>query len=219
MSVQRKHTNKTYHTHWPSSLVSSQGCWGLVRRQMGVRWTQMDATKEQSKTNYMELMGCWRMKNNKKGKTWLGMGKNKANNEWWCLPELGAERGDLPRHRLAAVCELLQIPLQLPLLSVGARILLLHLLQLPLQLLQSNHWLIQLQWGRKTRLVKGLRWKGEEDFFIPPRNRRLHWEGQAWLGWELWLNLADYCLMMVWEESVCFCCGWRGLIFSGRKAV
>lgn len=55
------------------------------------------------------------------------------------LPELAAERGDLSRHALPAVGELLQLPLQLPLLGVGARVLLLHLLQLPLQLLQADH--------------------------------------------------------------------------------
>lgn len=61
------------------------------------------------------------------------------------LPELAAERGDLPRHALTAVSELLQLPLQLPPLGVGARVLLLHLLQLPLQLLQAHHGFIQLE--------------------------------------------------------------------------
>lgn len=61
------------------------------------------------------------------------------------LPELVAEGGYLAVHGLAAVSEFLQLPLQLPLLGTGARVLLLHLLQLPLQLLQSDHRLIQLQ--------------------------------------------------------------------------
>lgn len=65
------------------------------------------------------------------------------------LPELVAERGDLARHALAAVAQLLQLPLQLPPLGVGAGVLLLHLLQLPLQLLQTHHRLVQLgQEGR-----------------------------------------------------------------------
>lgn len=67
-----------------------------------------------------------------------------ANKHTW-LPELAAEGGDLPCHTLTAVAELLQLSLQLPLLGVGARVLLLHLLQLPLQLLQSDHRLIQLE--------------------------------------------------------------------------
>lgn len=62
------------------------------------------------------------------------------------LPELVAEGGDLSRHALAAVGQFLQLPLQLPSLSVGARVLLLHLLQMPLQLLQTSHRLIQLGW-------------------------------------------------------------------------
>lgn len=61
------------------------------------------------------------------------------------LPELAAQGGDFPHHALAAVAELLQLSLQLPLLGVGARVVLLHLLQLPLQLLQSDHGLIQLE--------------------------------------------------------------------------
>lgn len=60
------------------------------------------------------------------------------------LPELVAERGDLARHALAAVAQFLQLPLQLPSLGVGAGVLLLHLLQLPLQLLQTHHRLLQL---------------------------------------------------------------------------
>lgn len=60
------------------------------------------------------------------------------------VPELVAQRRDLPGHALTAVSQLLQLPLQLPLLSVGARVLLLHLLQLPLQLLQPHHGLVQL---------------------------------------------------------------------------
>lgn len=61
------------------------------------------------------------------------------------LPELVAEGGDLSCHRLTAVRELLELPLQLPLLGTGPRVLLLHLLQLSLQLPQSAHRLIQLQ--------------------------------------------------------------------------
>lgn len=60
------------------------------------------------------------------------------------VPELTAEGSDLPCHALATVVELLQFSLELPLLSVGARVLLLHLLQLPLQLFQADHRLIQL---------------------------------------------------------------------------
>lgn len=75
-----------------------------------------------------------------------------------CLPELAAERGDLSCHALTAVGELLQIPLQLPSLGIGARVLLLHLLQLPLQLLQAYHRLIQLvNEGKRAR-----RWKRTE---------------------------------------------------------
>ncbi|KAA8591677.1 hypothetical protein FQN60_017051, partial [Etheostoma spectabile] len=59
--------------------------------------------------------------------------------------------GDLSGHALAAVGELLQLSLQLPLLGVGARVVLLHLLQLPLQLLQSDHGFIQLGGGRDER--------------------------------------------------------------------
>lgn len=69
-----------------------------------------------------------------------------------CLPELAAERGDLSCHGLTAVGELLQLPLQLPSLGIGARVLLLHLLQLPLQLLQTYHRLIQLvNEGKRVR--------------------------------------------------------------------
>lgn len=71
------------------------------------------------------------------------------------LPELAAERGDLSRHTLTAVGKLLQLPLQLPLLGVGARVLLLHLLQLPLQLLQADHRLIQLEEGEGEEEEKG----------------------------------------------------------------
>lgn len=73
------------------------------------------------------------------------MHTDKHTHSW--LPELAAEGGDLSCHGLTAVGELLQLPLKLPLLGVGARVLLLHLLQLPLQLLQSDHRLIQLEGG------------------------------------------------------------------------
>ncbi len=65
------------------------------------------------------------------------------------LPELAAQGGDLSRHALTAVGELLQLSLQLPLLGIGARVLLLHLLQLSLQLLQADHRLIQLEEGEE----------------------------------------------------------------------
>lgn len=47
------HVPLSTHSHGPTSLLAIQGCWVVVwRRQMdSVRWTQMDATKEQSKTN------------------------------------------------------------------------------------------------------------------------------------------------------------------------
>lgn len=75
--------------------------------------------------------------------------ENTHTHTW--LPELAAERGDLSRHALAAVGELLQLSLQLPLLGVGARVVLLHLLQLPLQLLQADHRLIQLGGGQERK--------------------------------------------------------------------
>lgn len=61
------------------------------------------------------------------------------------VPELVAKRRDFSYHALTAVGELLQFPLQLPPLGVGATVLLLHLFQLPLQLLHAHQRLIHLE--------------------------------------------------------------------------
>ena len=119
-----------------------------------VRWTQTDATKEQSKTNHIKLMGVkkkmrrqWTMiiRGQKSTHTHTHSHTRKHKHSW--SPELAAERRVLSHQGLTVVSELLHFSLQLPLLGVGARVLLLHLLQLPLQLLQSDHRLVQLKGG------------------------------------------------------------------------
>lgn len=116
--------------------------------------------KEQSKTNHIKLMGG--LKTNKTINDDHSITEKIHSVAHTQLPELAAEGGDLSCHSLTAVGELLQFSLQLPLLGVGAGVLLLHLLQLPLQLLQPHHRLIQLegcQRGERGGETEGMRWK------------------------------------------------------------
>lgn len=123
------------------------------------------------------------------------------------VPELVAECRDLPGHALTAVGQFLQLPLQLPLLGVGARVLLFHLLQLPLQLLQPHHGLVQLQgvgkkewwekskraeeWHIKQRLVGRVETRVrlfQADYFPQCFFRRKAHH----LGWDLGINCSGW---------------------------
>lgn len=136
-----------------------------------------------------------------------------------CLPELAAERGDLPCHGLTAVRELLQLSLQLPLLSVGARVLLLHLFKLPLQLLQPDHRLVQLadrgeeKGGegavkRKRRKRTYCRGRGETWDWRKEGNKKRE-KGQISLGTgrligiRIQIKFNRLLLMMFWQQSQC----------------
>lgn len=139
------------------------------------------------------------------------------------VPELAAERGDLSHHALAAVGELLHLSLQLPLLGVGARVVLFHLLQLPLQLLQAHHRFIQLGGGRGERRREEekdgayRRGRGETRDRRKEGNKKRR--GQIYMkrqislgpggliGIRSQIKPSRLSPMMFWEESQCLCWG------------
>lgn len=127
------------------SPVRDAGCCGdgdTRAHCVSVRWTQKHAKKKGVKQIISLTDGL-----NETTRMRSEDAHTCASTRWGAcaaLPELVAERGDLSCHALAAVAQFLQLPLQLPSLGVGAGVLLLHLLQLPLQLLQTHHRLIQL---------------------------------------------------------------------------